>query len=469
AEYKSMKITGIELQNVRGFDKVETLIFSTKINVLVGSNNSGKSTILKSIFLLQRDGVLNADDVTIGATNGDGIIGLYFTGSHPPNIPAASQNVKNVKLELNISNSNKHIMRRDEVVAYDPIAENEPHNLIYPYLSKRKAVEFEPTINENNANSVLGDFTHLYSKIDRLANTQYQPGNSQYVKACNDILGFEVSTIVNASGKQAVLYVNNSEQIPLTAMGEGVTNIVGLITDLCVAEKRIFLIEEPENDIHPKALKALLELVASKSDTNQFFVSTHSNIVMKHLGAVPESKVFRVTNLRTDESRPKLYLSSIQEVSEDPIERKKILEELGYDFFDFDLWKAWLFLEESSAEVIIRDHLIRWFVPELKYELQTFSANSISKVEPKFENFNKLFVFLHLEPVYKNKVWVYIDAGDDEKEIISRMKSMYSKSGWNDSSFNQFAEDLDSTRKCDKLIPKEYLIRCLEIKAFSRA
>ena len=51
-------------------------------------------------------------------------------------------------------------------------------------------------------------------------------------------------------------------------MGEGVTNILGLITDLCVAENNIFLIEEPENDIHPKALKALLDLIASKADAN---------------------------------------------------------------------------------------------------------------------------------------------------------------------------------------------------------
>ena len=41
-------------------------------------------------------------------------------------------------------------------------------------------------------------------------------------------------------------------------MGEGVANIVGLLVDLCLAENKLFLIEEPENDIHPKALKGLL-------------------------------------------------------------------------------------------------------------------------------------------------------------------------------------------------------------------
>jgi len=374
-----MKITGIELQSVRGFDETERINFSTKINVLVGPNNSDKSTILNAIFLLQRDGVLNRNDITIGAA--EGVIRVFFKGSHPPRIQA---NSSYDQVKITLSNGEKRlIVSAERGGNYNTIDEVEPNNLIYPYLSKRKAVQFSDAINEGNANSVLGNFTHLYSKIDRLVTPQFQPGNRQYINACNGILGFEVSTIAKGNGKQAVLFVRNLEHIPLTAMGEGVTNILGLITDLCVAENKIFLIEEPENDIHPKALKALLKLIASKADSNQFFISTHSNIVMKHLGAVPESKVFRVTNLRTDESRPKLNLSSIQEVSEDPIERKKVLEELGYDFLDHDLWKAWLFLEESSAEVIIRDHLIRWYVPKLKYELRTFSAGSSSRVKPK--------------------------------------------------------------------------------------
>jgi predicted ATPase len=34
-------------------------------------------------------------------------------------------------------------------------------------------------------------------------------------------------------------------------MGEGVMNILGLIVHLAIAENRLFLVEEPENDVHP--------------------------------------------------------------------------------------------------------------------------------------------------------------------------------------------------------------------------
>ncbi|WP_436517525.1 ATP-dependent nuclease [Ekhidna sp. To15] len=430
-----MKITGIELTSVRGFKQLNRLEFSKGINVLIGPNNTGKSTILNSIFQLQRNS-LNSNDKTIGSQ--DGIIGLYFDGGHKRFI---KENPHFVKIQITLNNQNKVIVNSNGgTTGCNNIPQKEPDNLIYPYLSKRKTAGYNDQINEEHANSVLGNFQHLYSKIDRLVTPQFQPGNSEYVKACDDILGFEISTLAKGNGKQAVQFIHNLEHIPLTAMGEGVSNMLGLITDLCIANDKIFLIEEPENDIHPTALKALLALIAEKSEYNQFFISTHSNIVMKHLGAVEDAKILQVSNNSYDNERPKLRLSSVSEVGNNPLERKKVLEDLGYDFFDYDLWKAWLFLEESSAEAIIRDYLIKWFTPNLKYELRTFSAGSTSKIHPKFEDFNKLFVFLHLEPTYKNKVWVFIDSGDEEGKIIEKMKANFSKSGWNPEQFNQFSK-----------------------------
>lgn len=430
-----MKVTKLKTQNLRSFQDICNISFSDSINILIGPNNSGKSTILYSIFLLQRD-VLNKKDITLGKSNG--IVELYFKGSHPGITPSLNDD----KIIIDLLNGNRHYGNEngDKGNSVPKFPAIEPNNLIYPYLSKRKVPNYSKSINETNTNAVEGTIVNLYSKIDRLITPQFQPGNREYLKACNDILGFEVSTLAKDEGKQAVYFMHNSEHIPLTAMGEGVANILGLITDLCVAEDKIFIIEEPENDIHPKALKSLLNFILEKSNLNQFFISTHSNIVMKHLGASENAKIFKVSNDEFDANKTRLKKSQIIEVPNIPIERQKVLEELGYDFFDLGLWKAWLFLEESSAEVIIRECLIRWFTPTLKSELRTFSAGSISQVKPKFDDFNKLFVFLHLEPTYKNKVWVYIDDGEQERKIISEMRKIYSRTGWNKSNFNNFSQ-----------------------------
>jgi AAA15 family ATPase/GTPase len=431
-----MKITAIELTNIRGFKKLDKTEFSERINVFVGANNSGKSTILHSIFALQRSRVFTSADVTIGEQRG--LVKVYFVGKHIGNTIYENGSY----FEFNPSDQvrrifNQHGLHSNNTRLYPEI---EPNNLIYPYLSKRKTITFNDVINEQNTNEVSGDFRNLFSKIDRLVTPQFQPANSEYIRACKDILGFEISTLASSGGKKGVYFVHNQEHIPLASMGEGVSNIIGLITDLCVAENKIFLIEEPENDIHPTALKALLKLIIEKSDTNQFFISTHSNIVMKYLGGVSDTKIFNINSELSDPNRPKLFVSNLSVVPNKPEDRKAVLESLGYEFYDFELWSAWLFLEESSAEVLIRDYFIKWYAPKLKDKLRTFSANSTTQIIPKFDDFNRLFVFLHLEPVYKNMVWVIIDSGEEEKKIIDSLKTTYVKNGWNEENFSQFSE-----------------------------
>ncbi|TAF73815.1 MAG: hypothetical protein EAZ53_11325 [Bacteroidetes bacterium] len=306
-----MRITAIQLENVRGFQNIPKTNLSDGINIFIGANNSGKSTLLNAIFQLQRQ-VLNSTDITIGRQNGK--IELFFSGTHPYFV---NNNSLHDRIICILENNSMYYGHKEGGIThqFNPVPEQEPNNLIYPYLSKRKTVGYTDAINEANANSVSGNFTNLYSKIDRLITPQFQPGNSQYVEACKNILGFEISTLALGGGKKAVYFVHNLEYIPLTAMGEGVANILGLITDLCVAEGNIFLIEEPENDIHPKALKALLRLIIEKSKSNQFFVSTHSNIVMKYLGGVLNSKIFNISNYLRDTNRPNLFVSEIRSLS----------------------------------------------------------------------------------------------------------------------------------------------------------
>jgi len=433
-----MKITAIQLSNIKSFKYLPKTEFSSSINVLVGANNSGKTTILNSIYTLQKNGLFNIRDITIGEKSGH--INLYFDGE----LQETGNNILNNNIyQFDLNNQTRIITNKNgqNFQLHNPSSNKEPFNLIYPFLSKRKVVSFSQDINLENVNTVEGNFTYLYSKIDNLVNPNFQPYNKQYVEACNNILGFEISTkAASGNGKIAVYYVQGNDHIPLQSMGEGVTNIVGLIADLCMAEDKIFLIEELENDIHPSALKSLLNLIIEKSDSNQFFVSTHSNIVMKFLGGVQGSKVFNITSDLSDPKRHNLFVSSLKEIPNDEYERKAILENLGYEFHDFGLWSAWLILEESSAEELIREWLIKWFVPNLKDKLRTFSANTITQVISKFADINRLFVFLHLEPVYKNKVWVIIDEGIEEAKIIEELKATYKKSGWKESNFSQFNE-----------------------------
>lgn len=434
-----MKITELNLTFIRGFVAQHSIQPSERINLFVGKNNAGKSTILNSIYIIQNLNALTPSDIS--KDRHEGRIELHLDGipeyivKHGANVFSLNDHNR-VSFNFTQTNIERVIHNADgNGHGFGEAIREEPKNLIYPYLSRRKVGGYSETVNKQATHSVMGNLTHLYAKIDRLSKPA-EPAHEQYKKACEEILGFLVTTVVSDQGQIAAYLIDTFQNIPLTSMGEGVPNLLGLIVDLCVAENKIFLIEEPENDIHPKALKALLELIAKKSETNQFFISTHSNIVTKYLGSVEEAKVFRISMTFEE----KLPHSKIEEVENNEVARRELLEELGYEFQDYDLHKAWLFLEESSAEAVVRDFLIPNFAEGLLGKIKTFAANGKDKIKLKFDDFHHLFVFLNLQPIYKNRVWIIIDAGQSEKVILDDLKDRYLKKGWQDDNFLQLSK-----------------------------
>jgi AAA domain, putative AbiEii toxin, Type IV TA system len=216
---------------------------------------------------------------------------------------------------------------------------------------------------------------------------------------------------------------------------------------LATSDDKLFLLEEPENDLHPTALKALLDLVVAGSASNQFVVSTHSNIVVRHLCSAPDSRLIRV------DAEPLVLPTTarVEVVPPTPEARIAVLQDLGYSFDDFDLWDGWLILEESSAEKIIRDFLIPWFVPSLK-RVRTLAAGGVSKVEPVFEDLNRLVLFTHLMPAYTGKTWVRVDGDVAGAELVQKLKLNFAS--WPSDRFSVF-----SSEQFERFYPKDFAER----------
>jgi predicted ATPase len=424
-----MWIKTLEVTNIRCFAQAK-IEFSAGINLLVGPNNAGKSTILLPILALQSgqpqlqesDARLQTDGASAQITFSDNSKG-YFDGASGLTFEQHPQNRQFYR---------KHDPEQPHR-SLDLILGSEPNNLIYTFTSKRKVTTLEDDVRSETVVAVPQNFSNLNAKIDRLSNPEFLPAHSLYMRACDEILGFRVTTAHTGRGKRAVYTVRNMINIPLTSMGEGVMNILGLVVHLALAEKKVLILEEPENDIHPRALKALLDLVIEKSADNQFVITTHSNIVLKALGASNNARIFRIQCSLVE----RMPTSTVTDVGDSPDARRAILEELGYELHDADLWDAWLILEESSAEKIIREYLIPWFCPNLRGRLRTMSAHSLSEVLPRFRDFDNLFVYLHLTPTYKNRAWVLLDGGGTEAEIAAQLRSRYCPGGWREDRFLQ--------------------------------
>ncbi|HEY9299249.1 MAG TPA: AAA family ATPase [Phormidium sp.] len=431
-----MLISKLSLTNIRGYKKAN-MKFSPTINIIVGENNSGKTTILKSIFFIQNDLALGYSDVRLSESQGDVLIEFdrdikkYFHSDIRRVIEDGSSfNYRIDRDHTTVFNTNINSYRVKPF-----ISNKEPNNLIYPFLSKRKVAEFNEQIGEQFSSSVLGTFSHLSAKVDRLISAgNWMPETAEYIDACNEILGFPISSFPSEGGKKAAYVINKFKNISLAALGEGVANVLGLVLDLCMAEDKIFLIEEPENDIHPKALKKVLNLILEKSKINQFIITTHSNIVLKYLGVDSHTKIFNV-RMGFIEGIP---TSTINEVDNSSTSRKQILEDLGYELLDFDISDTWLILEESSAEAIIKDFLIPEFAPSLKDRLKICASTGVDKVTARFDAIHSLCLFFHLQKPLNDRIWVLVDGGEKEKKIIEDLKNKYKS--WNPDRFLQFKE-----------------------------
>lgn len=289
-----MRIETLRLLNFRSFADSGEIAFG-QVNIFIGQNNSGKSAILRAIRLFQIGTNAEPADARIGEPNFEIQLVLSGGGNHPigpegngarTRISHAAGGQGGVMISTTLKNG--------AVNSHGQYSNVEPNNLIYQYLSKRKVAGFARNITETTTTMIEPDLRNLVSRVSRLANPS-SPSHGEYMEACSSIIGFPFTEFASGGGQQAGLVVDNFRNIPMENMGDGVASIVGLLVDLCVADDKVFVIEEPENDLHPRALKKLLDLITDKAINNQFVVSTHSHIVVRHLGALSGAKVFLVS------------------------------------------------------------------------------------------------------------------------------------------------------------------------------
>lgn len=468
-----MKVKSVELINLKSYSH-STIELSPNINLLIGANNSGKSTIIKSLLNLQYH-TFDKNDIRATKDYAKTYINLidisekeqqsFRHREHPtefegdssfivccginhnlyehlyynPKIKAVRENEGQV---VRLFDSNN---KRMDLKNFPRFSEFEDkNNFIYPFLSRRKTYGTDSNLNKDSAFRVSEGLANLAAKIQKLTNSSH-PKNEIFNQLCEDILGFKIGVIPidqnNGNGIEVGIYVTDTDLIPIKNMGDGVANIIGFLAIMLTENNKLYLIEELENDIHPTALKKLLDYITTKASDNQFVISTHSHIVLKYLGAVPNTKLFYIdwkSSIENEKGIQMIPTSEINEIENNAEKRIEILEKLGYDFQDFELYESYLLLEESTAEKVIKDFLIPFFVPKLYNKLKTIAARGVEDLENRVTDFNRLFVFIHTNPIYFKKAWVIADGDVAGKKCIENLKNNFNK--WPTEHFKNFSK-----------------------------
>jgi predicted ATPase len=421
-----MKIHRIGLSNFRCFQEVDIQL--SDLSIFVGANNAGKSSILRAISFVQAGNSVGSADIRVGEERAEIRLHCNEVEALPVKSGTAASNA--TMINIFIPRPPKEISISDQFnTARSQIPDSGGACRIVPYYSKRKMMSYSEDVRSVYASGAF-NMTYLASKLFKIS-VHTSPGYDEYIAACKLILGFVLSAIPSDNGARPGILLPDGSPLYLEQMGEGVASIAALLIELVTSSGKIFLIEEPENDLHPSALKALIEIILASAGRNQFIVTTHSNIVVQYLGT-KAGALFEVS-----QSDSRVPTATVRPVPDTVSARTGVLRNLGYSLSDFDLWDGWLILEESSAERIIRDYLIPFFVPRLT-NVRILSSDGVDNAEPTYMAFHRMVLYTHLQEVYRHTTWVRLDGDDAGEKVIAKLRSKFAQAS--EGQFGNFAQ-----------------------------
>jgi len=346
----------LTLENYKGFSKI-SLENLKRVNIIAGQNNTGKTSILESIFLFYDRGapdlffkIMSLRGVLAVELTPNNLWGPYFKDydtSKPINITvndsghiheASYNHKKNNTQSVNVENYNNISFNN---ISFNNIQTSQS-NLSDILVCKYKAdkVNFGETTFRIDGGQLSLDFnnmrginkklsyvpssnkgTHL-ADAERLGRIDIEQGLSKIVEHLKIIEPNLNSLSVVLQAQQPIVYcdIGLKRKVPISLMGEGISKLLSILAAILTTESGIVCIDEIENGIHyslfPKVLKTIID--TAEEFNCQLFITTHSNDVLKGLyfsskeePEVNKSVSFYRIDRKNGEIRPKHYTSSM--------------------------------------------------------------------------------------------------------------------------------------------------------------
>lgn len=364
------------------------------VNYFVGENGSGKTSILNALSFLK-----------------DGLNSKHFFGSEST-------------VELQTEEKKQFLFwNKDDPNRTEHRGDLNPN--IYLILSNQEL--------EKGANGLNGKF-----KLDN----RLSIGNAESLTAFNNYMN--ENDLDNVTAKK---YVDQSDpfnqdngrlvfetpkgNISPGLIADGLTTFYNLREALSKWVDQInssntfsiIIIEEPENNLHPKFQKRIPVLINNFYDVLNhqvsskvyFFISTHSPFIISSSANFPNQKVFPLKNgkpLKIDfltHSWEETHTSEGYTGSECAA---VVSQMLGADVTDIGYPENYCILEEYSLQIILDDARKKGIIKNIQFVSASGVSKSIDLTETIYE-LEKLNTLIKCNPYYFDKYLLVIDNVDD--------------------------------------------------------
>ncbi len=355
-----MKIKSIEITHFRGFPSLKLDNFGN-VNLLLGNNNCGKTTVLEALFLML--GISNpqlplninsfrdlpfADEEdfryifhNLDYNNSPEIKAVFSEKEHKRKLKikplyketiSASNDLKKVKHEdINSTtlNSTESFVRVSGLINEFTIKEH--HNYVKNYkssvfLQAGGLMIEQPTNYKEKINGVFlrSGINESYS-IARLEKIIKSKQQRKIINILNKIDTRIKDVTVFSNGRIFFDLDEINYLVPSNIMGDGIRRLLSLITTISETSGGIVLIDEIENGLHYSAHKKLWQsiIVACQEFNVQLFVTTHNIETLKYLMEI--SKIEENLKFQKD-----IKLFSIRSL------KNRTFKSYRYDFPEFE-------------------------------------------------------------------------------------------------------------------------------------
>ncbi len=390
-------IKSVHIENYKCFEKLD-IDFNKNVNIIVGNNEAGKSTILEAINLCL-SGLINNRYLR-------NELNEYFFNSNVvreflknPNLPPPHFLIE-VYLESDSDEVNKSLelikgsmnSRRDNSpgikleVCFDEKYQKEYSIYVETRDRKSLPVEYYKIIWSSFSNTeITTKSIPLKSNVIDASGAKYKNGSDYYISKIisnqllpEDVVGLtqairglkekfkdedalkkineKISECNKISSKQVSVSVNTTEinawenllntyieDIPFTQIGQGEKSIIKTNLALSTLKENIdnvVLIEEPENHLSHSNLNVLLKTIEDNNSDKQVIITTHSSFVANKLG---------LQNLLFIKNRKVSYFKEVED------DTQKYFKKLaGYETLRVILSNKSILVEGPSDELIVQ-------------------------------------------------------------------------------------------------------------------
>lgn len=391
-----MKIDKIKIKNFKCFEDDFVFKLNEGINILVGNNEAGKSTILEAIhlalsgtfnnrylknelsqFLFNNEVVKNyIKDLEQGSTAipPEILIELYFSGEGLEKFKGVWNSEKNdssgvvfkIAFDENYREDYQELISKEKLeslpieyyeIYWNSFSGERITSRILPIKSSfidsskfnynnNSDVYISQIVKNNLETEKVVNISQAYRKmIDNFKKDTSIKAINESISKSMDISSKEVELSVELSTKNSweKNLLTFFDEVPFRYIGKGEQCVIK--TELALSNKRtkqsnIILIEEPENHLSYSKLNQFVRSIKDSNENKQIIISTHNSFIANKLG---------LDNITMLNDKKEITFNDLSS------ETKKFFEKIsGYDTLRLILNKKIILVEGDSDELVVQ-------------------------------------------------------------------------------------------------------------------